>query len=145
MMAEKEGKKMNNLENMSVQELEQLKNQIDNLIKSKKSNSQSQLILYTHNCKDSAKYHKNKYKHWSKLVTAVDVTKTNGYAFIGDFLNISNEHKLPINSIVVEVCHTTIIAYRLQEDGKCEIGSASTNAMSSLIEKLAGNLKGDRK
>lgn len=38
---------------------------------------------------------------WSKLVTAVDTTKTNGYAFEGEFLG-NGEHDLPIRSIVIQ-------------------------------------------
>lgn len=128
---------MYNFENLSISELEKIKFQIDDLIKTKKGNTAPQLVLYTHNCKDSAKHHRNKYKHWAKLVTAVDTTITNGYAFIGEFLKVENEHKVPVGSIIVEVCHTTITAYEITADGKIEIGTAKTKSMSALIEQLA--------
>jgi hypothetical protein len=93
--------------------------------------------VYTHDCKGSANYHLNKYKHWAKRVTAIDKSKTNGYAFIGDFLKVQNEHMVPKNSIVVEVCDTTLTAYRITGDHEKEkITSASTKSLSSLIGKL---------
>lgn len=128
---------LENLENMSIQELEKLQAHIKELIKVKKAKTEPQLILYTHNCKDSANYHKRKYKHWAKLVTGVDVTKTNGYAFQGEFLNIDREHKVPVGSIIVSVCDTTIVAYEITSSSKVEIGKAKTNSMSDLIEQLA--------
>lgn len=41
-------------------------------------------------------------KGWSKLVTAVDATKTDGYAFIGQFLNDDTETDVPVGSVVVQ-------------------------------------------
>lgn len=38
---------------------------------------------------------------WTKLVTAVDTSKTNGYAFEGRFLP-DGEHDLPIGAVVIE-------------------------------------------
>lgn len=61
---------------------------------------------------------------WTKLVTAVDTSKTNGYAFAGKFLN-DGEHDLAIGSIVIECVpsgsarHGRKIgyAYRVSADG----------------------------
>lgn len=125
------------IKSMSIQELEDLQAQIKEVIKAKKAESQPQLVLYTHDCKNSANYHRNKYKHWAKLVTAVDTAKINGYAFSGDFLKIEYEHKVPVGSIIVEVCNTTITAYEVTAGGKVEIGKAQTKSMSGLIEQLA--------
>jgi hypothetical protein len=102
------------------------------------------LVLYTHDCKTSAKYHLNKYKHWAKQVHAVDVTKADGYAFQGEFLSVAREHKLPVDSIVVEVCGATITAYRLDADGKERLASRSTRSMSSLIQVVAATLEENR-
>lgn len=99
--------------------------------------TKTDLVVYTHDCKDCSNYHLGKYKHWAKLVTAIDVTKTNGYAFIGDFLSVIKEHKIPAGSIVVEVCGDDIEAYKVGQDGKTQISKARTNAMSALIENLA--------
>jgi hypothetical protein len=41
-------------------------------------------------------------KGWSKLVTSVDVTKTDGYAFAGIFLNDNTETDVPVGSVVVQ-------------------------------------------
>ncbi|MBS3986208.1 MAG: hypothetical protein KGZ66_11490 [Selenomonadales bacterium] len=102
------------------------------------------LVLYTHDCKTSAKYHLNKYKHWAKQVHAVDITKTDGYAFQGEFLSVAREHKLPVGSFVVEVCDATITAYRLDADGKERLASRSTRSMSSLIQIVAAALEENR-
>lgn len=101
-------------------------------------------VLYTHDCQTSAKYHLNKYKHWAKQVHSVDVTKTDGYAFQGDFLSVTREHKLPVGSIVVEVCDATITAYRLDADGKERLANRSTRSMSSLIQVVAAALEENR-
>jgi len=100
----------------------------------------SQLVLYTHGCKNSSNHHLRKYKHWSKHIKGVDVTKTNGYAFQGDFLAVTAEHKLPAGALVVEVCDTTATLYRMAPDGKVELFSAGTRSMSKLIEFAAAEL-----
>ena len=100
------------------------------------------LVLYAHNCKNSANYHRSKYKHWAKLVTAVDTTKTNGYAFAGDFLRFESEHKVPAGSIIVEVCDKDITAYRAKADGGfTTIATAKTNSMSGFVETVAAALE----
>lgn len=98
--------------------------------------------LYTNECKASSKYHREKYKHWAKLITGVDTTKTNEYAFLGKFLGIAEEHLLPKNSIVVEYCEAHgVTAYRITDDNvKEEIGSARPKEMTALIRQLATEL-----
>lgn len=39
---------------------------------------------------------------WGRLVTAVDKSKTNGYAFDGDFLPDGKEVDVPLGSVVIE-------------------------------------------
>jgi hypothetical protein len=131
----KGAKAMENLKNMSIEELESLKKAIVAELHSREE--KPELVLYTHACKGSSTYHLNKYKHWAKLVKSVDVTKTNGYAFAGEFLNVNAEHKIPAGSIVVEVCDCSITAYIAGKEFE-EIGHANTRSMSSLIEKVAG-------
>lgn len=87
--------------------------------------------------KDSTNYHRGKYKHWAKLVTGVDTTKTNGYAFEGEFLNINAEHKIPVGSIIAEVCGAKIKIYELKPNGKALILEGYTSSMSSIIDSLA--------
>ena len=111
--------------------------------KNKLESKQKQLVLYTHNCFDASNYHINKYKHWSKLITSVNTTKTNGYAFSGDFLSVTKEHKLPVDSIIVEVCSGDIYAYKLTSEGKQEILKGNTKIMSGFIEKVDKIVKGE--
>lgn len=119
---------------MELNELKEIKLEIEKLI-AKKSESK-ELALYTHNCKGSASHHLSKYKHWAKLITSVDTTKTNGFAFQGEWLNVKLEHKLPVNSVVVEVCHKDITAYVITKNGKQKINEADTSSMSNFIEEL---------
>lgn len=126
------------LKNMSIEDLKNLAVQIQLEIESRKPITE--LVLYTHDCKDSANYHKNKYKHWSKLIKSVDTSKTNGYAFIGEFLNINYEHKIPVNSIIVEVCDTKIKAYKITASGKELIDESKVTSMSNLIQNVADEL-----
>jgi hypothetical protein len=98
------------IKNMTLDELKKLKDAVIKEIASREENT-SALVVYTHQCSDATNYHKNKNKHWSKLVQHVDTTKCSGYAFVGDFLVFEREHMVPKNSIVVEACGDTICAY----------------------------------
>ena len=73
-------------------------------------------VGYKHDCHGCAQYHMNKYKHWCKHVTRVDRSKTDGYAFIGEFLNPANEHVIAQGAVVVEVCGKDYYAYRVTGD-----------------------------
>jgi len=119
---------------MSLEELEALRTAISEEIARRK---QGKMVLYTHDCKDAARHHLGKYKHWAKLIKSVDVTKTNGYAFGGEFLKVTDEHMVPEGSVIVEVCGDDIVAYRMTSDGAEVISKAKTNAMSSLIQEVA--------
>jgi len=126
---------MENLQTMSMEELNRLKMTISEEIANRQKN---QLVLYTHSCKGSASYHLRKYAHWAKVVTGVDTTQTNGYAFQGDFLKIEAEHKLPAGSVIVEVCDNSISAYRLSPEGeKIKIAKGKRDSMSSFIDIVA--------
>lgn len=138
-MAWKEAKErketMKSIKEMTIEELKELRSQIDTEIKAREP--KKELVLYTHDCKDSANYHLGKYKHWAKAVTAVDTTKTNGFAFSGDFLKVRNEYKLLVGTIIVEVCDTDITCYRLVPEGKEKLYTGDTRSMSSFIEDVA--------
>lgn len=125
-----------NLTNMTNEELLAGITALEAELKSRQ-NVETNDCVYTHDCKGSAKYHLGKHKHWAKLVKAIDKSKTNGYAFIGDFLSVRAEHRVPKNSIVVEVCGTTLTAYRITGDHeKAKISSAGTRSLSNLISEL---------
>ena len=96
------------------------------------------LVVYTHECMNASKYHLGKYKHWAKWVKGIDTTKTNGYAFRGTFLNIHQEHKVPVGSIIVDVCDDDIDAYEMTEGGgKKTIAAGNRRKMSSFIAEVA--------
>lgn len=94
-------------------------------------------VQYAHSCKDSAKYHQGKYKHWAKLVKHVDTTKTNGYAWEGDFLSIWKTHYVPEGSVVIEVCGEKMTALSAENGEMVTIGSASTLDQTDLIRQMA--------
>ena len=98
-------------------------------------------VVYEHECKGSARHHLMKYKHWAKLITSVDTSKTNGFAFGGEFLDVNSEHKIDVGSLVVEACGDTITLFRIDEDGKAELAVAQKNKMSALIERAAKELE----
>ena len=123
-----------NLKDMDLDALKTLQEQIADEIKARCSNN---LVVYTHGCKDSAKYHLGKYKHWAKLVTAVDTTKTNGYAFIGSFLQVTAEHKVPVGSVIVDVCDKDIDCYVMDATGKRKVFSGDVRHMSKFIDDVA--------
>ncbi len=127
-----------NLEEMEVRDLETAMSEIKQELKKRETVN----CLYTSDCKDSSKYHRDKLKHWAKLVDGVDTTKTNGYAFLGEFLKITSEHILAKGSIVVEYCEKHgVKAYRIiGDDEKEELGRAQHNAMTALIRQIAEEL-----
>lgn len=102
-----------------------------------KTRCSSNLVVYTHGCKDAAKHHLGKYKHWAKLITAVDTSKTNGYAFIGNFLQVTAEHKVPVGSVIVDVCDTDIDCYVMDAAGKRKVFSGDTGHMCKFIDDVS--------
>ena len=102
-----------------------------------------QLVVYSHDCQNSANHHKNKYKHWCKLVSEIDLTKADGYAFIGQFLQFSSENMLVRDSIVVEVCGIDYTAYRVTGDHEKEkICTARRGSIRSMITTISNLLAG---
>jgi len=73
---ERNMKMLENLKNMSVEELESLRTKINEELEARKP--KKEYAVYSHDCMNTANYHKNKYKHWAKLVTSIDTTKANG-------------------------------------------------------------------
>jgi hypothetical protein len=124
-----------NLKSMSTEELKELKEQIKDELDSR----EKKYGIYEHDCIASAKYHLGKYKHWAKQLNSVDSSKTNGFAFIGDWLSVNSQNKLPLNSIVVEFkgCEGSgsYTLYRITENGKEKIIDADKTNISELIDK----------
>ena len=65
---------------------------------------------------------------WIKQITSVDSSKSNGYAFEGEFLTAGQEVDLPVGAILVRVdpegsvknAYQSGHIYRLQADGEME-------------------------
>lgn len=122
------------LAEMTLEELEQLKQEVAKEIASRRANS---YVTFSHPCRTSSNYHRHTYKHWVKLVKTVDVTKNSGYAFDGEFLDIEREHKVPVGSIIVTVCDDWATLWQATEDSVQEIYNCTKKAMSKLIDKAA--------
>lgn len=138
---DKEIKKMKTLNeieksliNLSDEELENLKMLLNKEITKRKKVTVS--VCYEHDCKNNSNYHLKKHKHWSKLINAVDLTKCNGFAFIGDFLHVDSQSIIPANSIVVERCHNILKCYRITEKGKALVCEGQINSMVTFIDEV---------
>ena len=97
-------------------------------------------VLWTHPCQEASKHHRQKYTHWAKCVIDVDTTKTNGYAWQGDFLNVEAEHLVPVASFIVWACDDTIYVDQIANDGPVQIGKASRNRQHALITEVAARM-----
>src|SRR5690606_33542896 len=64
-------------------------------------------------------------KAWAKALESVDVTKSNGYAFLGNWLRRGEKAELPIGSFVLTYdepgsmknWYPEVVLYRVTEDG----------------------------
>lgn len=128
--------KFTNLEQYSVSELTEMISEIQNAINRKTSN----FTNYAHDCQNSSRYHLAKYKHWAKLISCVDTTKSNGYAFQGEFLDVKSINRVPANSIVVEVCGTKITAYLIKNGAKEKLSEGKTTSMIDVIQAVADKI-----
>ena len=122
-----------NLKGLSIEQLQNLVRDAKAEIESR-STATSATVVWRHDCANSAKNHLNKYKHWAKLIKSVDLNKTDGYAFVGQFLRVTNEEVVRQGAIVVECCGTDITAYRCDGDYvKTEIAAGRRGSLHSLI------------
>lgn len=122
-----------NMKELTAEEITTLIAKLKDELKSREA-ATSRLVVYAHDCYDASNYHKNKYKHWCKLIKGIDDTKVNGYAFMGPFLCPFSENKVEIGSIVVEVCNTDYTAYKITGDNEKEkICKARRDALSKMI------------
>ncbi len=103
---------MLDLKEMTVEELKELRNKINEELLERNSEK----VAYQHDCYTESKYHMNKFKHWAKIVTDVDLSKNTAYGFIGKFLDVNSTHLLPKGSIVVECCGVCFTGYRITGD-----------------------------
>lgn len=107
-------------------------------IQEKLQPKEKQNVVWTHDCYNASKYHKNKYKHWAKLLTGVDDTKISGYAFLGDFLKTFDQNFVPKGSYVLEFCDRSATLYKVTSDfEKEEIASGSVRDINFIRETKA--------
>ena len=120
-----------NLKELTIEELEILKT---NVLKERESRI-TKKVIYTHDCFGSSNYHMNKYKHFSKKLTGIDESKTNGYAFSGDFLSVECENLVTEGSYIVEVCMGIIKLYKASDNEKELLLKGNSGAYVSFIRK----------
>lgn len=127
---------MMNFKETDTEELKAMRDAINAELKSREAKPQK--VIYLHDCAEATEYHLGKYKHYSKLVRRIDVEQKNGYAFIGDFLGVSDEHLIPSGSVVVERCDNDVTAYRVTGDrAKEQLAKCDARRMIDFIRKLA--------
>lgn len=120
--------------NLSDEELENLKMVLNKEITKRKKVTVN--VCYEHDCKDSSKYHLKKYKHWSKLIEEVDLSKRNGYAFIGRFLTVDKQNIVPSGALVVERCDDRLRCYRITSERKELACEGQANSMVTFISAV---------
>lgn len=116
-----------NLKALTLGELQILQ---QNILKEKDLRTTKKTI-YTHDCD----YHIRKYKHFAKKITAIDSNKTNGFAFLGEFLDVNKENLVSQGSYIVEVCSSSIKLYRAFNDSKELLLKGSSSGYVSFIRK----------
>ncbi len=133
--------RMIDLTQLTTQELEGLIAQVRQELANRRAVSadtaDTSLINWSHDCSEAADYHIRKYKHWAKLVTSVDTTKSNGYAFNGEFLDVKRQHKVPVGGIIVWVCDTNLVASRITVDGPVTVAEGTYNRMADFVDAVA--------
>lgn len=121
------------ISNLDLDELEKLKSVVNIVIKEKRIDANT---IYTHDCYGSSKHHFGKYNHWAKVIKKIDDTKTNGYAFIGDFISIEKENIASVGDYVVEVCASELKLYKaLDKNEKELLAEGRYNSFVSFIKE----------
>ena len=103
---------------LNQEELKETKKLIEKQLAEK---TKKEKVIYTHNCYNASNNHFRKYKHWCKLIEDIDSSKTNGFAFIGEFLFTDKENLVDKNSYVVEVCANDLSLYKIIGDNEKEL------------------------
>ena len=71
----------------------------------------------------------SRFKNWAKLLTSVDTSKSNGYCFVGDFIQMGRKHELEIGSHILVYTESgsrkyqtaCIMLYRIEPESLQEI------------------------
>ena len=127
---------MKKFEEMTMEELLDLQKSIKEEIANRKGIT-TVYHVYKHHCYNESNRHLARYKHWAKLVKAVDTTKSNGYAFAGDFLSVNREARVPEGAVIVECCDTDLTCYKAGKDGFEKIADNSEIGTCAFIDKVA--------
>ena len=114
--------------------LEELRLLQEHILKEKDSRVTPKYV-YTHDCCGYSNYHIKKYKHYSKRITAIDETKVNGYAFLGEFLNVKKENLVPDESFILEVCNMSLKLYKTKKETKELVLEGYSNMFVSFIKE----------
>lgn len=120
-----------NLNEMTIEELNDLSKEITIEIRRREKREK---IIVTHECKDSSNYHLNKGKHWIKIVSKIDDSKTNGFAFEGTFLSVQNENLVHPDDFIVEVCLGKMKFYRACDGQEKAIEGSKSNFVTFIRE-----------
>lgn len=123
----------NLLDDCNKEELEEISKYITEKLKPK---NRQQLCIYKHDCSSHSNYHVQSSKHWTKVVKEVDTSKSNGYAFKGDFLKVQGENLVPQGAYVVETCGGNLKLYRITENHEKE--EILTGGMSNFCSFIQG-------
>lgn len=119
---------------LTLEELKEAKDLIEKKIAEKSSITRK--VIYTHDCCGGSNYHFNKYKHWCKLIENIDLNKTNGFAFKGEFLNCRSENLVEEGSFIVEICGCELHFYIVTGDNeKTLLVEGSSNKYTSFIRE----------
>lgn len=125
-----------------------IERRIENTKNQKGENGMKKMVVYEHDCMSAARYHLNKYKHWAKVLSDVDVTKSNGFAFIGEWLQVTSQNQVIEGSLVVEYCgydgNREFKLYRVTQFGKQEIATASRQTLVDFIRIAAEELNAQK-
>lgn len=108
----------NKIMEIEIDELKEIKKIIDKAINEK---SEKKFIIYKHSCFGSSSYHFSKYTHWAKLIKEIDNSKTNGYAFIGEFLKVDSENLIKVGSFIVESCSDELKLYKVVNEENIQL------------------------
>ena len=74
-------------------------------------------------CDNTARYHRNKYKHWAKIVSEITNTHDNAYAFKGTWLNYHSENTVAESDFILEFdCQHQYRFYRADDRDNAVIG-----------------------
>lgn len=64
--------------------------------------AETKKIIWSGACIGCATYHRGKYKHWAKVITSIDTSKKNGYAFQGTWLDYFSENEVLETAWILE-------------------------------------------